>query len=46
MHIKTCLGYGVGVGGLGVLWDCWGEWRLEDKRVDTATPYGTDAYDF
>ena len=24
--------------GLGVLRDCWGEWRLEGKRADTATP--------
>ena len=27
---------GVGVG-MGVLWDCWGEWGLEDTRADTAT---------
>ena len=35
-----------GGGGGGVLWDCCEQWGLEDKRVDTATPYGTDAYYF
>ena len=29
---------GVGVG-LGVLWDCWGEWGLKAEKDDTATPY-------
>ena len=29
---------GLGVG-LGVLWDCLGEWGLEGKRSNTATPY-------
>ena len=24
--------------GLGVLWDCWGEWELEGTKDDTATP--------
>ena len=43
-HITTCLEYGVRVGG--VLWDCWGEWGFEGKRIDTATPYCTDAYYF
>ena len=28
---------GVGVG-LGVLWDCWGEWGLEEEMDDTGTP--------
>ena len=28
----------VGVG-MGVLWDCWGEWRLEGTRDDKITPY-------
>ena len=43
-YIKTCLGYGVvvGRGVVGLL----GRIELEGKRVDTATPYGTDAYYF
>ena len=28
----------VGVG-MGVLWDCWGEWGLEGTREDKITPY-------
>ena len=28
----------VGVG-MGVFWDCWGEWELEDTRDDYITPY-------
>ena len=28
---------GVGVG-LGVLWDSWGEWGMEEEMGDTATP--------
>ena len=28
----------VGVG-MGVLWDCWGEWELEGTNDDNITPY-------